>query len=92
MTLIFVIHGPISHISVQFHLYFISASFESGDQFLLSSEVLSCFSGVMLSMRSSLLLSCGTLTKEIYVNYYSDDDTTGNGTEQSSESTRNKIT
>ena len=37
--------------------YSFLAGVESGDQFLLSSQVLSCFPGVMLSIRSSLLKS-----------------------------------
>ena len=38
-----------------FHYHFISCRFESTDQCFLNSKVLSCFSGVIMSIRSFFL-------------------------------------
>ena len=46
-----------------FYLCFIFAGVESGDQFLVSSEVLSSFPRVMLSTRSPLLYSRVMMSK-----------------------------
>ena len=47
----------LSPIYVVFIITSFLAGVESGNQCLLNSEVLSCFSGVILSIRSSLLFS-----------------------------------